>query len=121
MNSSAFIPRAYPSPSREAGLKIRPVACSDPAKPTQPSGPGSGSLGEFIEKIDSERSDKLVGQLSQEKMGLARFFFVVFSNTANSVGRLHPVVITNRAKRSKPACRRQGISLLASALLPFPT
>src|ERR1700751_3666982 len=51
MRSSTFIPRTYPSLSREAILKIRPALCPNPDCKTQRQGPGSGSLGEFIEKL----------------------------------------------------------------------
>src|ERR1700757_2138017 len=51
MRSSTFIPRTYPSLSREAILKIRPALCPNPDFKTQRQGPGSGSLGEFIEKL----------------------------------------------------------------------
>jgi hypothetical protein len=62
MNSSTFIPWTYPSLSQEAILKIRPALCPNLDFKARKQGPGSGSLGEFIEKIDSERSVKLLGE-----------------------------------------------------------
>lgn len=79
MNSWNSVPRTYPSHSREAVLKIRPAPYPDLDFGELRPGPGSGSLGEFIEKIDSERSDKLLGELCQGKNDTYGNYFVVFA------------------------------------------
>ena len=67
MNSSRIAARTYRSLSREAILKIRPAQLPGLTISARPPGSGSGSLGEFIEEINSERSLKLPIELSQEE------------------------------------------------------
>jgi hypothetical protein len=91
MKPSNTIPWTYPSPAREAIRKIHPAFCPIPVRNAPRWGPGSGSLGEFIEnrfqgfinygsglvprspeirkfhvqtlnQFDSERSVKLLGE-----------------------------------------------------------
>jgi hypothetical protein len=66
MNPSSAIPWTYPSPARKAGHEIGPAACPE-LKNNVPPGSGSGSLGEFIEKIDSERIDKSLAPSKSRK------------------------------------------------------
>src|SRR5437868_2670312 len=82
MNSSNLVPRTNSAPLRVAVLKLRPVACPNVSFKPCP-GPGSGSLGEFIEKINSERSNNLLGELSQEENETYRMNFVFFSNLSH--------------------------------------
>ena len=78
MNSSCTAPRTYRSRLERAILKIHPVSCLDPDLNALTSGPGSGSLGEFIEKIDSERSDKPLRPTMSRKRDTYGNYFALF-------------------------------------------
>src|SRR6266850_4093001 len=79
MNSFSSAPQRCPWLSRAGILRLRPVACPDVNVMPRP-GPGSGSLREFIEKIDSERSSKLPGELSQAKNDTYERIFIFSCN-----------------------------------------
>jgi len=65
--------------SQRAILRLRPAACPDVDFMPRP-GPGSGSLREFIETIDSERSSKLLRELSQAENDTYERNFIFLSN-----------------------------------------
>jgi hypothetical protein len=79
MNSFGSARRTCPLLSGVAILRLRPAACPDVYFMPLP-GPGSGSLREFIKKIDSERSSKLLLELSQAKNATYERNFVFFSD-----------------------------------------
>ena len=80
MNSPRTAPRTYPSRLGRSILKIRPASRPDPHLCARRSGPGSGSLGEFIEKMTPSVVISRLVNYVKKKAALRRTFLSFLVN-----------------------------------------